>query len=121
MSPVEKKSLQRRSNFLVCGAIFCAILLAVLPTLHMGNAIDWLTLPLFICLPACWLSGLSFFAASKGYSPIYGLLGLLALPGLLILGLLPDKSTVKTGSTLLTPPPMAGKPMVTESASKYRW
>jgi hypothetical protein len=36
--------------------------------------------------------GLRHYAKAKGYGPEYGLLGLLSLPGILILAMLPDKT-----------------------------
>jgi hypothetical protein len=36
--------------------------------------------------------GLSFYAKAKGYSAVFGLLGLLSCIGLLILAVLPDKT-----------------------------
>ena len=36
--------------------------------------------------------GLCFYAKAKGYSPVWGLLGLLSCIGLLILAVMPDKT-----------------------------
>lgn len=40
--------------------------------------------------------GLGFYAKAKGYSIVYGLLGLLSCIGLLILAVLPDKTKGQT-------------------------
>ena len=66
----------------------------------MGIACQWLKIahiPLFVTIPLLALatviltSGCFFYSKSKGFSPWLGLLGLLWMPGLIVLMLLPDR------------------------------
>ncbi|HTV41525.1 MAG TPA: hypothetical protein VMF08_13165 [Candidatus Sulfotelmatobacter sp.] len=69
---------------------------------HNGAQPEWLTSqmgtigPLLECVGLAggvlFMFGLGFFAKGKGYSGLFGLLGLLTCIGLLIVLLLPDKT-----------------------------
>ena len=51
----------------------------------------WLLAALFIVHDVLFIFGCCLYAKGKGYHPAFGLLGLLHLPGLIILVLFPDK------------------------------
>ena len=63
--------------------------LGILAKLHIPVPLLWI---LLVPAMATFISGCSFYAKSKGYSPYFGILGFGAIPGLVLLILLPDRT-----------------------------
>ena len=65
--------------------------------LWIGHVSPVLTMPLFVFATVVFTIGCCFYTKSKGFPPLLGLLGLLWIPGLVVLILLPDRkdSTLK--------------------------
>src|ERR1051326_3275920 len=73
---------------------------------HTGAPPDWVVYPLLIGVivgAVLFITGLCYYAKSKGYSAVLGILGLLSCIGLLILAVLPDKAKDQSLTTAAVP------------------
>lgn len=74
------------------GIVLMALVYGLGQSLFSAGAHAWLLYIGFAAAVASWLYGCMLSASARGYHRAVGLLGLLTLPGLLILALLPDRT-----------------------------
>ena len=103
----EKKGIQRTSNVLILGAFASfGMMIALAGPLH-GTPAEDLLIGFPVLALVLWVVGCCYYAKSKGYSALVGLLGILSLLGLLVLLFLPDrwKAALKLQEQFASMPP----------------
>jgi hypothetical protein len=74
-----------------------ALLLMVLFGLGVLTPTPFVILPLFAVCIGLWMMGCCTLAKAKGYSPIFGIVGILLLDGAVLLSIFPDRSPHSKG------------------------
>jgi hypothetical protein len=89
----NRKDLQKQSNYFLLGAVVLWVVLNFIARVLIpeGSVVALFLMPFWLVALVLWVIGCMRYAQSKGYSSLYGFLGILTICGLLVLVLLPNK------------------------------